>query len=116
MIRSLWFDETHKHCLLHNIKKILFTAFSCGLNFLKIVLSQISKAPYFFLLWLRRGSTIVEHEVIANKTEKANQDLVTSMFILSKSNIKYENENLTTSSVLVKDDTGRKLGMFILCL
>lgn len=71
---------------------------------------------HLIIFYNRRGSTIVEHEVIANKTEKANQDLVTSMFILSKSNIKYENENLTTSSVLVKDDTGRKLGMFILCI
>lgn len=61
------------------------------------------------ILAIRRGSTIVEHEVIAKKTEKANQDLVASMFILSKTNIEYDTENLTTISVSVKDSTGKQL-------
>uniref|UniRef100_A0A8W8NHU0 SEA domain-containing protein n=1 Tax=Magallana gigas TaxID=29159 RepID=A0A8W8NHU0_MAGGI len=95
-----------KNISLTNYDQVVKTMESSLTNFYK---SRITGFIKVLILVIRRGSTIVEHEVIANKTEKANQDLVTSMFILSKSNIKYENENLTTSSVLVKDDTGRKL-------
>ncbi|XP_052712605.1 uncharacterized protein LOC128186752 isoform X2 [Crassostrea angulata] len=61
------------------------------------------------ILVIRRGSTVVEHEVTMNKTE-ANQDLVESLFSLSggESKIKYKNEILTTSSVVVSDASGKQ--------
>lgn len=62
------------------------------------------------ILVIRRGSTVVEHEVTMNKTEEANQDLVEAVFSLSdgESKIKYKNEILTTSSVAVSDASGKQ--------
>lgn len=65
------------------------------------------------IFYTRRGSTIVEHEVVTNKTEQANQDLVESVLSLSKgeSKIEYGSNNLTASSVAVTDTSGKQQGM-----
>lgn len=95
-----------KNISLTNYDLVVRTMESSLTNFYE---GRIAGFIKVIILEIRRGSTIVEHEVIANKTEKANQDIVASMFILSKSSIEYLNENLTTSSVLVRDDTGKQL-------
>lgn len=68
---------------------------------------------HLIIFYNRRGSTIVEHEVIADKSEEANQDLVKSVLSLTKggSNITYENTPLTVSSVAVNDASGNPKGM-----
>lgn len=68
---------------------------------------------HLIIFYNRRGSTIVEHEVVADKSEEANQDLVKSVLSLSKgeSNITYENTPLTVSSVAVNDASGNLIGM-----
>lgn len=61
----------------------------------------------------RKGSTIVEFEVITDKKEEAKQDIVSLMINLSKGegNILYANELITPSSVLVIDATGEERGL-----
>lgn len=68
---------------------------------------------HLIIFYNRRGSTIVEHDVVADKSEEANQDLVKSVLSLSKgeSNITYENTPLTVSSVAVNDASGNPQGM-----
>lgn len=73
----------------------------------------------------RKGSTIVEFEVITDKKEEAKQDIVSSIISLSKGegNILYANELITPSSVSVIDPTGEERGLhwnskylkFIIC-
>uniref|UniRef100_K1QCS2 SEA domain-containing protein n=1 Tax=Magallana gigas TaxID=29159 RepID=K1QCS2_MAGGI len=76
---------------------------------------RISGFIKVIILVIRRGSTIVEHEVIADKSEEANQDLVKSVLSLTKggSNITYENTPLTVSSVAVNDASGNPKGIGI---
>lgn len=61
----------------------------------------------------RKGSTIVEFEVITDKKEEAKQDIVSLMIRLSKGegNILYANELITPSSVSVIDATGEERGL-----
>lgn len=61
----------------------------------------------------RKGSTIVEFEVITDNKEEAKQDIVSSIISLSKGegNILYANELITPSSVSVIDATGEERGL-----
>lgn len=81
-------------------------------HFQKIIRPDLNASRIIIIFQIRRGSTVVEHEVTMNKTEEANQDLVESLFSLSggKSKIKYKNEILTTSSVAVSDASGKQQG------
>lgn len=81
-------------------------------HFQKIIRPDLNASRIIIIFQIRRGSTVVEHEVTMNKTEEANQDLVESLFSLSGgvSKIKYKNEILTTSSVLVSDASGKQQG------
>lgn len=62
------------------------------------------------ILVVRKGSTIVEHEVITDKKDEAKQDIVAAVISLSKGegNISYANELITPSSVSVIDATGEE--------
>lgn len=81
-------------------------------HFQKIIRPDLNASRIIIIFQIRRGSTVVEHEVTMNKTEEANQDLVQSLFSLSggESKIKYKNEILTTSSVAVSDASGKQQG------
>lgn len=81
-------------------------------HFQKIIRPDLNASQIIIIFQIRRGSTVVEHEVTMNKTEEANQDLVQSLFSLSggESKIKYKNEILTTSSVVVSDASGKQQG------
>lgn len=81
-------------------------------HFQKIIRPDLNASRIIIIFQIRRGSTVVEHEVTMNKTEEANQDLVESLFSLSggESKIKYKNEILTTSSVAVSDASGKQQG------
>lgn len=81
-------------------------------HFQKIIRPDLNASRIIIIFQIRRGSTVVEHEVTMNKTEEANQDLVESLFSLSGgvSKIKYKNEILTTSSVAVSDASGKQQG------
>lgn len=81
-------------------------------HFQKIIRPDLNASRIIIIFQIRRGSTVVEHEVTINKTEEANQDLVESLFSLSGgvSKIKYKNEILTTSSVVVSDASGKQQG------
>lgn len=81
-------------------------------HFQKIIRPDLNASRIIIIFQIRRGSTVVEHEVTMNKTEEANQDLVQSLFSLSggESKIKYKNEILTTSSVVVSDASGKQQG------
>lgn len=81
-------------------------------HFQKIIRPDLNVSRIIIIFQIRRGSTVVEHEVTMNKTEEANQDLVESLFSLSggESKIKYKNEILTTSSVVVSDASGKQQG------
>lgn len=81
-------------------------------HFQKIIRPDLNASRIIIIFQIRRGSTVVEHEVTMNKTEEANQDLVESLFSLSGgvSKIKYKNEILTTSSVVVSDASGKQQG------
>lgn len=81
-------------------------------HFQKIIRPDLIASRIIIIFQIRRGSTVVEHEVTMNKTEEANQDLVESLFSLSggESKIKYKNEILTTSSVAVSDASGKQQG------
>lgn len=81
-------------------------------HFQKIIRPDLNASRIIIIFQIRRGSTVVEHEVTMNKTEEANQDLVESLFSLSggESKIKYKNEILTTSSVVVSDASGKQQG------
>lgn len=70
---------------------------------------QYSKKQFIF----RKGSTIVEHEVITDKKDEAKQDIVAAVISLSKGegNISYANELITPSSVSVIDATGEERGL-----
>lgn len=81
-------------------------------HFQKIIRPDLNASRIIIIFQIRRGSTVVEHEVTMNKTEEANQYLVESLFSLSGgvSKIKYKNEILTTSSVVVSDASGKQQG------
>lgn len=81
-------------------------------HFQKIITPDLNASRIIIIFQIRRGSTVVEHEVTMNKTEEANQDLVEAVFSLSdgESKIKYKNEILTTSSVVVSDASGKQQG------
>lgn len=81
-------------------------------HFQKIIRPDLNASRIIIIFQIRRGSTVVEHEVTMNKTEEANQDLVEAVFSLSdgESKIKYKNEILTTSSVAVSDASGKQQG------
>lgn len=81
-------------------------------HFQKIIRPDLNASRIIIIFQIRRGSTVVEHEVTMNKTEEANQDFVQSLFSLSggESKIKYKNEILTTSSVAVSDASGKQQG------
>lgn len=81
-------------------------------HFPKIIRPDLNASRIIIIFQIRRGSTVVEHEVTMNKTEEANQDLVEAVFSLSdgESKIKYKNEILTTSSVAVSDASGKQQG------
>lgn len=81
-------------------------------HFQKIIRPDLNASRIIIIFQIRRESTVVEHEVTMNKTEEANQDLVESLFSLSggESKIKYKNEILTTSSVVVSDASGKQQG------
>lgn len=81
-------------------------------HFQKIIRPDLNASRIIIIFQIRRGSTVVEHEVTMNKTEEANQDLVESLFSLSggESKIKYKNEILTTSSVVVSDASRKQQG------
>lgn len=81
-------------------------------HFQKIIRPDLNASRVIIIFQIRRGSTVVEHEVTMNKTEEANQDLVEAVFSLSdgESKIKYKNEILTTSSVAVSDASGKQQG------
>lgn len=81
-------------------------------HFQKIIRPDLNASRIIIIFQIRRGSTVVEHEVTMNKTEEANQDLVEAVFSLSdgESKIKYKNEILTTSSVVVSDASGKQQG------
>lgn len=81
-------------------------------HFQKIIRPDLNASRIIIIFQIRRGSTVVEHEVTMNKTEEANQDLVEAVFSLSdgESKIKYKNEILTTSSVTVSDASGKQQG------
>lgn len=81
-------------------------------HFQKIIRPDLNASRIIIIFQIRRGSTVVEHEVTMNKTEEANQDLVEAVFSLSdgESKIKYKNEILTTSSVAVCDASGKQQG------
>lgn len=70
---------------------------------------QYSKKQFIF----RKGSTIVEHEVITDKKDEAKQDIVAAVISLSngEGNISYANELITPSSVSVIDATGEERGL-----
>ncbi|XP_061188943.1 adhesion G protein-coupled receptor E5-like [Saccostrea echinata] len=57
------------------------------------------------ILVMREGSTVVEHEIVTNKTEKAQQD--TALAVVSLSNgenkVEYKNQTLSTTLVTVED-------------
>lgn len=81
-------------------------------HFQKIIRPDLNASRIIIIFQIRRGSTVVEHEVTMNKTEEANQDLVEAVFSLSdgESKIKYKNDILTTSSVAVSDASGKQQG------
>lgn len=81
-------------------------------HFQKIIRPDLNASRIIIIFQIRRGSTVVEHEVTMNKTEEANQDLVEAVFSLSdgESKIKYKNEILTTSSEAVSDASGKQQG------
>lgn len=81
-------------------------------HFQKIIRPDLNASRIIIIFQIRRGSTVVEHEVTMNKTEEANQDLVEAVFSLSdgESKIKYKNEILSTSSVAVSDASGKQQG------
>lgn len=81
-------------------------------HFQKIIRPDLNASRIIIIFQIRRGSTVVEHEVTMNKTEEANQDLVEAVFSLSdgESKIKYKNEILTTSSIAVSDASGKQQG------
>lgn len=81
-------------------------------HFQKIIRPDLNASRIIIIFQIRRGSTVVEHEVTMNKTEEANQYLVEAVFSLSdgESKIKYKNEILTTSSVAVSDASGKQQG------
>lgn len=81
-------------------------------HFQKIIRPDLNASRIIIIFQIRRGSTVVEHEVTMNKTEEANQDLVEAVFSLSdgESKIMYKNEILTTSSVAVSDASGKQQG------
>lgn len=62
------------------------------------------------ILVVRKGSTIVEHEVITDKKDEAKQNIVPAVISLSKGegNISYANELITPSSVSVIDATAEE--------
>lgn len=62
------------------------------------------------ILVVRKGSTIVEHEVITDNKDEAKQDIVAAVISLSKGegNISYANELITPSSVSVIHATGEE--------
>lgn len=90
----------NKYMLIQHLKKIC------------IMRPDLNASRIIIIFQIRIGSTIVEHEVITNKTEEANQGLVEAVFSLSDgvSKIKYKNEILTTSSVAVSDASGKLQG------
>lgn len=81
-------------------------------HFQKIIRPDLNASRIIIIFQIRRGSTVVEHEVTMNKTEEANQDLVEAVFSLSdgESKIKYKNEILTASSVVVSDASRKQQG------
>ncbi|XP_061188930.1 uncharacterized protein LOC133197100 [Saccostrea echinata] len=57
---------------------------------------------------IRRGSTIVEHDIVANRTDDTEQDIAQTVISLSKgeNKVEYNNGNLSTDSVAVDDGSG----------
>lgn len=60
-------------------------------HFQKIIRPDLNASRIIIIFQIRRGSTVVEHEVTMNKTEEANQDLVEAVFSLSDGEIFNEN-------------------------
>lgn len=63
------------------------------------------------------GSTIVEHEIVTNKTEDADVkkvELITQ--VLGEKNIDYDGTNLTTLRLAMTDNSGNTVGKCSYCI
>lgn len=59
------------------------------------------------------GSTIVEHEIVTNKTEDSDlQQASLVSQLLGQQNIEYDGINLTTSQIAITDTSGKTVGKF----
>ena len=67
------------------------------------------------LICFRVGSTIVEHEIVSNKTEDSDLKQVELVSqLLGQQNIEYDGTNLTTSQIAITDTNGKTVGKFAL--
>ena len=65
------------------------------------------------LICFRSGSTIVEHEIVTNKTQDSDiQQVELVSQLLGQQNIEYDGTNLTTSQIAIIDTNGKTVGKF----
>lgn len=65
------------------------------------------------LICFRSGSTIVEHEIVTNKTQDSDiQQVELVSKLLGQQNIEYDGINLTTSQIAITDTSGKTVGKF----
>ncbi|XP_078334851.1 uncharacterized protein LOC111121476 isoform X3 [Crassostrea virginica] len=60
------------------------------------------------ILLIRSGSTVVEHEIVTNKTQDSDiQQIELVSKLLGQQNIEYDGINLTTSQIAITDTSGK---------
>ena len=65
------------------------------------------------LICFRSGSTVVEHEIVTNKTQDSDiQQIELVSKLLGQQNIEYDGINLTTSQIAITDTSGKTVGKF----
>ena len=65
------------------------------------------------LICFRSGSTVVEHEIVTNKTQDSDiQQVELVSKLLGQQNIEYDGINLTTSQIAIIDNSGKTVGKF----
>ena len=65
------------------------------------------------LICFRSGSTVVEHEIVTNKTQDSDiQQVELVSKLLGQQNIEYDGINLTTSQIAITDTSGKTVGKF----